>query len=148
MTDAILYGQDFYAWANEQARLLRSGRLAEADIQQIAEEIESMGRQEKRELVDRLAVLLTHLLKWQFQPTLRSTSWRLTIEEQRQRLADHLDDNPSLQATLADSIAAGYRLARIGAARETGFDRARFPSVCPWPFELAMADCFWPDVDT
>ena len=63
-----LYDRDFYAWANEQAALLRSGKLAEADIENIAEEIESMGRSEKRELVNRLTVLLLHLLKWQFQP--------------------------------------------------------------------------------
>lgn len=145
MSNSTLYEQDFHAWADEQARLLRSGRLSEADIEHIAEEIESMGRQERREVVNRLAVLLTHLLKWQFQPTLRSTSWRLTIEEQRQRLADHLGDNPSLKATLPDAVASGYRLARIGAARETGRDRESFPAVCPWTFNQAMAADFWPD---
>ena len=70
-----LYDRDFYAWANEQAALLRAGRLTEADIENIAEEIESMGRSEKRELVGRLAILLQHLLKWQFQPGRRSASW-------------------------------------------------------------------------
>lgn len=74
-----LYDQDFYAWANQQAALLRAGRLSEADIENIAEEIESMGRGEKRELVNRLTVLLLHLLKWQFQPSHRGNSWRLSI---------------------------------------------------------------------
>ena len=76
-----LYDRDFYAWANQQAALLRAGRLAEADIENIAEEIESMGRSEKRELVSRLVVLLQHLLKWQFQPLFRGASWRLTYRE-------------------------------------------------------------------
>ena len=89
MTNSLLR-QDFYAWANEQAALLRAGRLTEADIENIAEEIESMGRSEKRELVNRLTVLLLHLLKWQFQPALRGNSWRLSIEKQRYRLEDHL----------------------------------------------------------
>ena len=76
---ANLYERDFYAWANEQAGLLRAGKLSEADLEHIAEEIESMGKSEKRELVNRLSVLLMHLLKWQFQATGRGTSWRLTI---------------------------------------------------------------------
>jgi uncharacterized protein DUF29 len=87
------YDHDFYAWSTEQAGLLRAGRLAEADIEHIAGEIESMGRSEKRELVNRLTVPLLHLLKWQFQPGLRGNSWRLSIEEQRYRLEDHLNDN-------------------------------------------------------
>ena len=141
-----LYDQDFYAWANEQAQLLRAGKLSEADIEHIAEEIESMGRSEKRELVNRLSVLLMHLLKWRFQPTARGTSWRLTIEEQRDRLADHLADNPSLKATLDASIAAGYRFAILGAARETGLDRVVFPATCPWSFEQIVDPAFWPDM--
>ncbi|MCT6678023.1 DUF29 domain-containing protein, partial [Staphylococcus aureus] len=79
MSNSTLYEQDFYAWANEQAGLLRAGKLAQADIEHIAEEIESMGKTEKRELVSRLAVLLLHLLKWQFQPGRRGTSWQATI---------------------------------------------------------------------
>ena len=140
-----LYDQDFFAWANEQARLLRAGKLSEADIGHIAEEIESMGRSEKRELIIRLSVLLMHLLKWRFQPSARGTSWRLTIEEQRDRLADHLLDNPSLKATLDASIASGYKLAILGAARETRLDRAVFPVTCPWSFEQFMDADVWPD---
>jgi hypothetical protein len=142
---ANLYDQDFYAWANEQAGLLRAGKLSEADIEHIAEEIESMGKSEKRELVNRLSLLLMHLLKWQFQATARGTSWRLTIEEQRDRLADHLADNPSLKATLDASIASGYKLAILGAARETKLDRTIFPAVCPWSFDQIMAEDFWPE---
>ena len=89
-----LYDRDFYAWANEQAALLRAGKLTEADIENIAEEIESMGRSEKRELVSRLTILLQHLLKWQFQPGRHSTSWRLSIENTRLQLEDHLRRQP------------------------------------------------------
>lgn len=139
------YDQDFYAWATEQAALLRSGRLADADIANIAEEIESMGRSEKRELVNRLVVLLLHLLKWQFQPALRGNSWRLSVEEQRYRLESHLDDNPSLKSRLDAAIREAYRLALVEAERETGLARSTFPKDCPYAFAQMMNPEFWPD---
>ena len=144
MSNSRLYEQDFYAWANEQAALLRARRFSEADIENIAEEIESMGRSEKRELLNRLKVLLAHLLKWQFQPTLQGNSWRLTIEEQRREVMDHLADNPSLRAKLPEAMASAYAGAILVAARETGLDRGVFPSACPWSFEQVTADDFWP----
>ena len=139
-----LYDLDFHAWANEQATLLRSRRFDQADIDHIAEEIETMGRGEKRELVNRLAVLLLHLLKWQYQPGLRGNSWRLSIEEQRYRLADHLADNPSLKAQLDTAMRDAYRLALVGAERETGLARGTFPAVCPFAFDQAVETNFWP----
>jgi hypothetical protein len=139
-----LYEQDFYAWAKEQASLLRAGRLSEADFENIAEEIESMGRGEKRELVSRLKVLLTHLLKFQFQPALRGNSWRLSIEEQRREVADHMEDNPSLKDRLPATLASAYAGAVLAATRETGLDRKTFASTCAWPFEQMMEDDFWP----
>jgi hypothetical protein len=140
-----LYDRDFYAWANEQAALLRAGRLAEADLENIAEEIETIGRSEKRELVNRLTVLLLRLLKWQFQPALHGNSWRLTIEEQRYRLEDHLKDNPSLKAQLGQAIRDAYRLALVEAQRETGLARSTFPIECPYAFDQAMSADFWPE---
>jgi Domain of unknown function DUF29 len=140
-----LYERDFYAWANEQAALLRAGKLDSADIENIAEEIESMGRSEKRELVDRLAVLLLHLLKWQFQPGLRGNSSRASIEEQRLRLDEHLKDNPSLKAQIGSATITAYRLARVQADRETGLARATFPQDCPFTFDQTTAEDFWPD---
>lgn len=95
-----LYERDYYAWSNEQVALLRAGKLAEADIGNIIEEIESMGRSERRELVNRLVVLLLRLLKWRYQPAFRGQSWRLSIKEQRIRLTAHLADNPSLKLRL------------------------------------------------
>lgn len=139
-----LYEQDFHAWSNEQAALLRAGRLSEADIPNIIEEIESMGRGERRELVNRLVVLLLHLLKWRYQPALRGNSWRLSIKEQRIRLASHLADNPSLKSKLDEALAQAYRLAAIEAERETGLSESSFPKVCPFSFEQLMDDSFWP----
>jgi hypothetical protein len=139
------YHADFYAWAMEQAALLREGRLASADIANIAEEIESMGRAEKRELVNRLAILLLHLLKWHFQPGFRSASWNSSIREQRIRLRDHLNDNPSLKAQLDDAFARAYKLAVIAAARETGLPEADFPKTRPYDFKQVVGDDFWPD---
>lgn len=139
------YDLDFYAWANEQAALLRAGKLASADIDNIAEEIESMGRSEKRELISRLNILLLHLLKWQFQPDSRVKSWRFSIEEQRDKIADHLQDNPSLKYSLGDSIGTAYRDARRDAEKETGLERKTFPAICPFSFEQMMDAGFWPD---
>ncbi|EWY38420.1 hypothetical protein N825_13065 [Skermanella stibiiresistens SB22] len=139
-----LYDTDFYAWANEQASLLRTGKLSAVDIEHIAEEIESMGRSEKRELVNRLVVLLLHLLKWQFQPALRGNSWRLSVEEQRLRLSDHLVDNPSLKSKMEEATDAAYRLALIEAERETGILRRTFPATCPYSASEILDPGFWP----
>ena len=140
-----LYDRDFYAWANEQAALLRAGKLMEADIQNIAEEIESMGRSEKRELVSRLTVLLLHLLKWQFQPGLRGTSWRLSIENTRYQLEEHIEDNPSLRSQLDQVMRSAYRRAQNDAVSETGLARNTFPDDCPYTFDQAISLEFWPE---
>jgi hypothetical protein len=145
VSNARLYDDDFYAWANEQAALLRAGKFSEADIEHIAEEIESMGKTEKRELISRLTVLILHLLKWRFQVRMRSRSWRLSIEGQRLDVRSHLSDNPSLKSQLDGAIALAYRRARIEAARETELDVDEFPGVCPWTFEQMMSQDFWPE---
>jgi hypothetical protein len=144
---STLYDQDFYAWANEQAALLRAGKLTEADIANIAEEIESMGRTEKRELVSRLTALLLNLLKWQYQPDRRGNSWKRSIANSRDQLEDHLADNPSLRSKLAEALLPAYRYARRGGANETGFEETVFPAECPWAFEQIMDDDFWPEDD-
>ncbi len=141
---ANLYETDFYAWANEQAALLRAGKLAAADIEHIAEEIESMGRSEKRELVSRLEVLLLHLLKWRFQPTRRGASWEASIANSRDALAELLDDNPSLRSQIPAAIGTAYRRARRDAAAETGLSADAFPAECPWGVDQIMDEGFWP----
>jgi hypothetical protein len=145
MPKSSQYDQDFYAWANEQAALLRSGQLGAADIENIAEEIESMGRSEKRELINRLTVLLLHLLKWQFQPLLQGPSWRTTIRNQRLEIADHLDDNPSLKSLLTETTVRAYRRAIGEAGLETGLPEETFPTECPWSFDQIMDADFWPE---
>ncbi|MBF0333316.1 MAG: DUF29 domain-containing protein [Alphaproteobacteria bacterium] len=147
MNKSNLYERDFFAWANEQAALLRAGNLSAADIGHIAEEIESMGRTEKRELVSRLTVLLSHLLEWRYQPSRRGASWYASITNTRRDLADHLDDNPSLKAMLGAAIAKAYGRAILEAAAETGLDRETFPATCPWGFERVMGETFWPSGD-
>ena len=139
------YDTDFYAWANEQAALLRSGNLSAADIENIAEEIESMGRSEKRELVSRLTVLLLHLLKWQYQPERQGRSWRLTIKEQRRKASRHIQENPSLKRELTEAITTAYGDAIIEAERETDMDETTFPTECPWSFGQIMDEGFWPE---
>jgi len=145
MSRNALYDRDFFAWANEQAALLREGRLGEADVENIAEEIASMGRSEKRELISRLGVLLLHLLKWRFQPKGRGSSWESSIRIQRRQLERHLRDNPSLKAKLPDALADSYQDAIIAAAEETKLAESVFPSECPWSFEEISAPDFWPD---
>jgi hypothetical protein len=135
-----LYETDFYAWANEQAAHLRAGRLQAADIAHIAEEIESMGRGERRELTSRLAVLLAHLLKWQTQPALRGRGWLLAIREQRRQVAEVLADNPSLRPRLPELLAEAHEDALLAAQRETGLSESAFPAACPWTFAQAMED--------
>ena len=140
-----LYEQDFFAWANQQAQLLRHGQFVDADIENIAEEIASMGRGEKRELIARLKILLLHMLKWQYQPGSRSASWQGSIKVQRFDLEDHLADNPSLKYLLNETIASAYRKARVEAASESGLSQGTFPQICPWTFGQMMQTDYWPD---
>ena len=136
---------DFHAWSNEQAALLRAGRFSAADVETIAEEIASMGRAEKRELVSRLTTLLKHLLKWKFQPRGRCSSWRTNIRVQRNLILDHLQDNPSLKPQIPDAMARANRDAVLEAAEETGLSEAVFPTPCLWSFDQAIDEGFWPD---
>ncbi len=106
---ATLYDADFYAWTQQQAEYLRSGTVNALDFENLAEEIESLGRQERQELRNRLGVLLGHLLKWHYQPQRRSRSWFLTIEEQRERILENLEENPSLKPYLREAIIKGYK---------------------------------------
>lgn len=103
-----LYDADFYAWTQEQAKFLREGTWNELDIPNLVEEIESLGKQQKQELRNRLSVLLGHLLKWEFQPTYRSKSWLATIREQRRRALEALEENPSLKSYLPEAIQKAY----------------------------------------
>jgi predicted DNA-binding ribbon-helix-helix protein len=129
------YERDFYSWSIEQARLLREGRHDALDRDNLAEEIESLGREQFNKLVSALRVAMLHMLKWDHQPPLRSRSWVLSIEEQRLEIVDVLADNPGLKPRINEAIARAYRRARIEAAKETGLDEATFPATCPYSFD-------------
>ncbi|CAK0752690.1 conserved hypothetical protein [Gammaproteobacteria bacterium] len=140
-----LYETDFYTWTQEQAALLKAGRLSELDVAGLIEEVEDMGRSERRELENRLEVLLTHLLKWRYQPKRKGKSWHLTIREQRWKVALCLQENPSMKLSKYTFLANAYKSAVWQAARETKLDESIFPIECPWTFEQVMNDEFWPD---
>jgi hypothetical protein len=138
-----LYELDFYAWANEQAALLRARKLSEADLDNIAEEIATLARGEKRELVNGLTALLQQLLKWRHQPGLRSDSGRLQIKLRRIDTARHMKESPSLTAVLAEVIRDAYESAVLQTVAETGFCETLFPAECRWTYEQMMDAEFW-----
>lgn len=140
------HDQDFYAWTQEQAALLRAGRLSELDTEHLIEELESMGASERRELINRLAVLLAHLLKWRYQPKRRSNSWRYTIVEQRLSVDEVLNDNPSLKHRLEDFFIEAYMRGRVKAAKETNQSISAFPESCPFTLEETLDRDFFPDL--
>jgi hypothetical protein len=137
------YEGDVVAWANEQARRLRAGEFHRLDIEHIADEIESVGKTEQQELVNRMALLIGHLLKWQFQPSHRSRSWENTIREQRTRCQRRLKKTPSLRPMLTDEEwademwADGVSIAR----QETGMEN--FPETRAWDLEAEVLRDDW-----
>ena len=143
--NATAYDVDIVAWSEEQARLLRSGRLDALDVEHIAEEIEDMGKSEQRELASRMAVFLAHLLKWQYQHERRGNSWRRTIVAQRKEIEYHLAEAPSSKTKLDDprwfDVVSAKALAQ--AVSETGMDV--FPEVCPWSADEVLGMEFWPE---
>jgi len=143
---ARLYETDFYGWIQHQAGVLKAGNFASLDLDNLIEEIESMGKSHQRALESRLEILLIHLLKWEFQPERMTPGWKRTIREQRMRIADHLKKNPSLKARLPEAFETAYKYAIMGASTETGLDESTFPANCPWTVEQATAPDFWPDL--
>jgi hypothetical protein len=139
------YNKDFYAWLMKNADLLRQHKFNEVDIEHVAEELEAMGKSEKRELTSRLTVLLAHLLKWKFQPALRSRSWKNTILTQRIDITELLEDSPSLHYELGERIVIAYEKARLSAEDETGIDKNNFPDNCPFTFEQLLKKDFLPE---
>jgi hypothetical protein len=139
------YDSDFHHWIEEQTGLLRSGRLDRLDIPNLVEELESLSARERRELINRLALLLAHLLKWRYQPERRSNSWRFTINEQRRQLALLLEDSPSLASRLPEFLPRAYAYARRAALEETGFLKSPFPDACVYSVADILNEDFWPD---
>ena len=138
------YADDFVAWAEAQVQALRAGRLDALDVEHLAEEIESMGERDRREVRSRLRVLLAHLLKWHFQPDYRGSSWVRTIDEQRDELADVLARSPSLWHVVRDDFARCYEQGRRTALKETGLPATSVPQSCPYSIEQVLDADFLP----
>ena len=139
-----LYEEDFYAWTQEQAKLLRSRVWDSLDIENLAEEIESLGKQVRQELRNRLGILLGHLLKWEFQPNKRSKSWFITMRGQRREIRDLLDENPSLKPYLPEALQKAYKAGIDLAVRETSLTDENFPDECPYAIEQVLDATFFP----
>lgn len=143
-SNAELYHQDYYAWINDQAALLRAGRLGDVDPLLLAEELEAMGRRERNELVSRLIILIAHLLKWQYQPEHRGSSWRGSIVEQRVQIAREIRLSPSLGSFLAEAIQDAYPDAVRIATKETGLGPSVLPPHCPYLDTELLDEDYWP----
>lgn len=143
--DARLYDQDLSAWAAHNANLLRAGKFSELDVDHLIEELDDMGKSERRALESFVQNLLMHLLKWQFQPDKRTTSWRQSIKNSRKSMLKILRDNPSLQPLLAQMVADEYPDALDNAAAETSLSESIFPVSCPFSLDRLQAPEWLPE---
>lgn len=143
------YDTDFYEWTQHQATALAAGHVSELDLANLAEEIESLGKRDRRELVSRLGVLVMHLLKWRYQPEGRRTghSWRSTIRTQRRDIEQLLRQSPSLRRLVSEMIEEDFRHIRFDASDDTGLPLEAFPETCPWTAEQVLDETFWPGED-
>jgi Domain of unknown function DUF29 len=139
-----LYETDFYAWIQQQAALLRNKQWEQIDLLNLVEEIESLGKQQRQELRNRLSVLLGHLLKWHYQPQHRSRSWLATIRIQRLDIAELLEDNPSLKTYLEEALGKAYLKGIELAVGETDLPKISFPTKCPYSLIEILGDGFYP----
>jgi Domain of unknown function DUF29 len=133
---------DYYAWSREQAAHLRAGRFDQVDLLNVADEIEDVGKSEKRELRSNLENVLVHILKWEHQPQRRGRSWALSIAEHRRRVLDNLADNPSLAGDWDEMVSSACKLARLRAARETNLSLDRLADECPYDRQAIMDAVF------
>jgi hypothetical protein len=138
------YEQDLIAWAMKNAALLRTGRFEQIDATHIAEELEDLGKSERRALGSHLRNLVMHLLKWEFQPERRRGSWRSSIDNARAEIAEIVEDSPSLEPFAKERLEKDYALARKNAISETGLPSEVFPTPCPYTIDQVLSDAFWP----
>lgn len=140
-----LYESDGYGWYLKNAELLRTGNVQKADLENIAEELESMGKSEERELESYLTLIFLHLLKWKYQSSKRSKIWQISIKQQRIHYKRHLQKNPSLKGHLTEIVQNAYEDARFEAAKETDLDLTEFPEQMPFTIEDALTDDWLPN---
>jgi hypothetical protein len=138
------YEEDFALWSAEQAALIRAGKFDRVDLENIAEEIESLGKSDKRQIRSRLQVLMWHLLKWERQPAERSRSWSSSIRDQHQAILDLIDESPSLRPYPGQVFEREYPRAREKASEETTIYLKLFPESCPYTIEQILDPDFLP----
>jgi hypothetical protein len=136
---------DYYAWTQQTAERLRAGRVSEVDLYDVAQELEDMGKAQRHALASHLKVLIVHLLKWHYQPSFRGVSWRLSIANARDEIAELLEDSPSLRLKIEELVARRYPAARGRAALETGLPEQTFPQTCPFAADQMLDTAYWPD---
>lgn len=144
MPSPSLYETDFYAWTQEQVTLLRNEQWSQIDLQNLIEEIQSLGKQQRQELRNRLSVLIGHLLKWQYQSACRSRSWLATLRIQRLDIAELLEDNPSLKPYLEEALRKAYLKGVELAVGETDLPKRTFPVECPYSLSEIVDYDFYP----
>ena len=144
---ASLYDRDYALWLETTIEQLRQQNFDQIDWENVLDEFESMSKRDRRSIKSNLVVLLLHLLKWQFQPEMRSSSWTGSIIEHRQRLRDLLDDSPSLRNYVAEVIALAYSDAIDRAANETKLDILIFPASCPYSILNILDPDFLPGLN-
>ena len=142
------YERDLYTWAVEQAALLRAGRTAEADVRNIAEELDDVGNEQYDKLESALRLILLHLLKWDHQPERRSRSWHLSVRVHRKHVLKVLRKNPGLKSVADEAVIEAYDIARTEAAAQTLLEEESFPSDCPYSWgEVMERPIDWPPKD-
>ena len=135
-----LYETDFYAWTQQQALLLQQQQWTQLDLPNLIEEIESLGKQQRAELRNRLSVLIGHLLKWEYQSERRSRSWLATIRIQRLDISELLEENPSLKPYLEEALQKAYLKGVVLAVGETDLPNSTFPAECPYSLIEILGD--------
>ncbi len=142
---SLIYDRDFNLWIEQTIELLKSHRFEELDLEHLVDELESVAKRDKREILSRLDVILMHLLKWRHQPNSRTASWQSSIQNNRKEIWRVIEDSPSLKSYPAEVLSKAYSSARKDAARETQLPPETFPIICPFSIEEALDDTFWPE---
>lgn len=140
----VCYEEDFNLWTEQTVELLRARHFEELDIDNLIDELESMSKRDKREILSRFKLILMHLLKWNYQPTQRSTFWETTIRANREEIAQILQDSPSLKSYPEIVLAQAYASARKNAASEMGLPIETFPESCPLAIAEILNEDFLP----
>ena len=140
----MLYEQDLFAWTQQQVNLLTHQRWHELDVENLIDELEVMARRDRREMINRLIILIAHLLKWKFQPDHQSGSWRGSIQEERLQLNGLLEDSPSLHQQFIESLEKAYPQAVKLASKETELPTTKFPNECPYELAQLLDEDFLP----